>query len=134
MPTNMEMPLGVTIEKLETKVRLASDRPDDLVAFGELWIYEEGSNEPFCKVKGFTIRIKTFGRADKPKLTVVFPAYPTGKGFLTSFYLPNKSLWEDVTNLFLEEYTQVSGGLSAEEAEGLDERLEIVPDELDKKP
>lgn len=115
----MEMPLPITIEKLVVRVKLAPDKHENLHAFGELELYSQGDAEPIFKVKGWTIRTKIFG--DQKVLSVVPPAYPTGgRRFLTSFYINNKSLWHDVVKLFLDEYSQVSGGLSAQESEEID--------------
>ncbi len=113
----MEMPLGITIEKLVTKVRLAPNRPDNIRAFGELLFYAEGYEEPFLKIRGFTIRSKEFQSGHKV-ITVVFPAFPSSgskSGFKTSFIAENKSLWGDINDLFLKEFGEVSGGLKDEE-------------------
>lgn len=115
----MEMSLPITIEKLVVKVKLAPDKHENLHAFGELELYIQGETEPLFKVKGWTVRTKVFG--EKKVLTVVPPAYPTsGRRFLTSFFINNKNLWQDVMKLFLDEYSQVSGGLSAQEADEID--------------
>lgn len=133
----MEMSLPITIEKLVVKVKLANGRSDNLHAFGELDVYADGEEEPLFKVKGWTIRTKVFG--DQKVLTVVPPAYPTGGGkYLTSFYINNKNLWQDITKLFLAEYAQVSGGLSAQESDEIDideveAGIEKMNDERDKQ-
>lgn len=114
----MEMTLPITFEKVIAKVKLAPSGRENLHAFGELEVYEEGKDEPLFKVKGWTIRTKVFG--EQKILTVVPPAYPGGGKFLTSFYINNKSLWHDIVKLFLDEYFQVSGGLTAQESDEID--------------
>lgn len=123
------MPLSITLEKLVAKVKLAQSKNENLHAFGELELYPESAEEPLFKVKGWTIRTKVFG--EQKVLTVVPPAYPTGgRKFLTSFYINNKSLWQDITKLFLDEYAQVSGGLSAQESDEID--IDEVEAEIEK--
>lgn len=123
----MDMQLGLTIEKLFVEVKLAEGNKKDLRAFGELLLYEEEQEEPTIKVRGFTIREKEF--KGKKVMTVVFPAYPTSKRFQTSFILEKKSLWADVTKLFLDAYYQKVGG-SPDEKMPWEEGLDV--DEIDK--
>jgi len=110
----MEMPLGITIEKIVVKVKLATNRTDNIRAFGELLFYAEGYEEPIFKVKGFTIRSKEFDPG-KAVLTVVFPAFPSKFGLKTSFIAENKSLWSDINDLFLRGFKETSGELGGEE-------------------
>jgi|SRR3989338_483782 len=124
----MEMPLNITIEKLVAKVRLAPNRSDNIHAFGELLFYEENSDEPIFKIRGFTIRLKEFESGQKV-LTVVFPAFRSSgskSGYQTSFISENKSLWSDINDLFLKEFSEVNGGLQAEEID-----LDKISKEID---
>ena len=109
----MEMPLEITIEKLVAMVKIAVGRHDNIQAFGELWIHIQGEADPIFKVRGFTIRLKEFG--GKKVLSVVFPAYPLGIAFQTSFIAVKKSLWEDINKLFLDAFREQTGGASATE-------------------
>lgn len=128
----MEMYIGITVEKIIAKVKIAPAKHENLHAFGELHFFESNQVEPFLKIKGWTVRTKVFG--DQKVLTVVPPAYPAGGKFLTSFYLTNKSLWQDVVKLFLDEYAQVSGALSAEESEEIsDSDLDKIAEAIDKQ-
>lgn len=130
----MEMYKEIRIEKLVAKVKLAPDKYANrsLHAFGELHFYEFGQDEPFVKIKGWTMRTKEFG--DKKVLTVVPPAYPSGKRLQGSCFINNKELWKEVVKLFLDEYAQVSGGMTAEESEMTD--MEQVAEEVfgEEKP
>lgn len=125
----MEMQLGITIEKLATKVKIAQGRTDDIQAFGELWVHITEQEEPLFKVKGFTIRLKEFG--GKKVLSVVFPGFRSGKGFQTSFITESKELLGDIRKLFLDEFAQTSGGMSADEVEKFTEE-EITDEDMDK--
>lgn len=134
----MEIYLGITIKKMAAQIRLAHDRNDNILAFGELWFFEEGKSEPIFKAKGFTIKLKEF--EGKQILAVDFPAFRSKKskgGFQTSFVFENAKLVEDVRKMFLEEFNQISGGLTATEAEKLqgselsDEELEKIGKEID---
>lgn len=130
----MEMALGITIEKLEVRVKLAQGRTDNIKAFGELWFYGQGESEPTFKVRGFTIRLKEFPSSGEV-LTVVFPAFGSEKsktGFQTSFIIHNKGLWGDVTNLFLDEFKQLSEGRYEKESEFDDGEIEKISKELEK--
>lgn len=118
----MEMELNITITKLGTKVRLAQGRNDNIKAFGELWLYETDPNLPLIKVKGFVIKLLQLSNGGKV-LSVAFPAFgsPRSKtGFQTSFIIENKSLLEDVRKMFLDEFNELSGGLSPDEFEDID--------------
>lgn len=113
----MEMQLGITIEKIVTRLKLAEGRDDNIKAFGELWIHTLDEEDPIFKVKGFTIRHKEFN--GKKVFNVVFPAFRAGKSFQTSFVATNKALWKDITALFLKEFGQLTGGLGAEDIASL---------------
>ena len=124
----MEMYKEIRIEKLVAKVKLAPDKYSNrsLHGFGELHFYQSGQDEPLLKIKGWTIRTKEFG--DKKVLTVVPPAYPSGKRLQGSCFINNKEFWKEVTKLFLDEYAQVTGGMTAEESEMTD--IEQVAEEV----
>lgn len=125
----MEMPLNIEIEKLYIKVKVAEGRRDDIKAFGEMWIHPPNQVEPIFKVKGFTIRLKEF--SGKKVLTVVFPAFRAGKSFQTSFITEDKSLLADIRKLFLDEFGNLTGGLSADELASQDSN-EITEEDWDK--
>lgn len=142
------MHLGITLEKIVVTVRLAHDRTDNILAFGELWFFEDDRKEPFIKVKGFTIKSKEF--KGKKTLTADFPAFPSKlskTGYKTSFVFEDLSLVEDVRKMFLSEFSQASGGLSSTEAEELqdseisgelsgelsEEEIENISNEIDKE-
>lgn len=120
------MQLGITFEKIVTKVKLAEGRDDDIKAFGELWIHISDEKDPIFKVKGFTIRHKEF--KGKKVFNVVYPAFRAGKSFQTSFVAENKALWKDIVILFLKEFGQLTGGLGAEDIANL---LKPEPEEID---
>ena len=124
----MEMYKEIRIEKLVARVKLAPDNYANrsLHAFGELHFYQTEQDEPFIKIKGWTIRTKEFG--DKKVLTVVPPAYPSGKRLQGSCFINNKEFWKEVVKLFLDEYAQVTGGMSAKESEMTD--MEQVAEEV----
>ncbi len=130
----MDMELNITIVKIETKVRLAQDRRDNIKAFGELWFYETDPNLPLIKVKGFTIKLLQL-QSGKEVLSVAFPAFgsPRSKtGFQTSFIIENRSLLDDVRKLFLDEFSQLTDGLSPIEFGRIDNKYEGIDlDEID---
>ena len=132
----MEMQLGITIEKIVTKVKLAQNRPDDIQAFGELWFHTSDEAEPIFKAKGFTIRLKEF--KGKKVYNVVFPAFRAGLSFQTSFVAENKALWKDIVTLFLEDFGQLTGGLGSEDITNLRNReseeidVDAVAEAIDK--
>lgn len=127
----MEMPLEMTMEKLIAKVKVAEGRNDNIRAFGELWIYFIGENEPLFKVKGFTIRQKEF--EGRTVFNVVFPAFKAGMKFQTSFVAEDKSLWKSLLVLFLQEFSRQTEGLGNEDIARLNsqESEEIDPDEVE---
>lgn len=128
----MEIYLGITIKKMSAQIKLAHDRNDNILAFGELWFFEESKCEPAFKVKGFTVKLKKF--KGKEILAVDFPAFPSKKslsGFQTSFIFEDLKLVEDVRKMFLEEFNQISGSLSATETEEL-QRSELSDEEIEK--
>lgn len=125
----MEIQLGIILEKLVPKVKIAVGRADDIQAFGELWFHLETQEDPIFKVKGFTIRLKEFG--GKKVLSVVFPGFRSGKGFQTSFVTEDKGLLDDIRKLFLDEFAQTTGGMNADEVAKLAEE-EITDADLDE--
>lgn len=128
----MEMQLGITIDKIVTKLKLAEGRDDDIKAFGELWIHILDQEEPIFKVKGFTIRHKDF--RGKKVFNVVFPGFRSGKGFQSSFVAESKALWKDILILFLQEFGELTGGLGAEDIASLQkpETEELTDAQLDE--
>ena len=119
--------IGISISKLEAIVKL-SNRNDNLLAFGELWFFEEGKEEPTFKVKGYTIREKEFG--EKRVICVVPPAYRAGFKFQTSFIVENKALYKDITNLFLKGFQELTGDVFTQSEEI---NLNDIPDDLGEK-
>ena len=120
----MEIYKEIKFDRIVAKLKLNPNTQinPNLHAIGELQFIESGQAEPLIKSKGWTIRTKEFG--DKKVLTVVPPAYPSGKNRVTgkqilkcSFFIDNKDFYKEIVNLFLEEYAQLTGGLSAEESE-----------------
>jgi hypothetical protein len=103
----MEMPLFIEIEKLVIQMRITVGRSDNIKAFGEIWFYAKDETNPLMKIKGVTLRIKDFG--GNSFTSVDFPAYKSGVRFLKSFVIENRSLYQDVIELFLKEYAEQSG-------------------------
>ena len=112
----MEMPLEITMEKLVTSVKLAEGRNDNIKAFGELSIRIIGQEEPLFRGVGFTIREKEFN--GKTVYNVVFPAFKAGLKFQTSFVAVQKSMWRDISIMFLTDFHKFTG-LGAEDIENL---------------
>ena len=128
----MEMDLGVVIEKLVSKVRLAVGRTDNIKAFGELWLFEPAETEPIFKVKGFVIKLIVL-KSGKEVLTVDFPAYVSKKsktGFRKSFITENKSLLDDIRQMFSQEYAKESGDSANHEFAKRSDGEKINLDEL----
>lgn len=127
----MEMQLEMVMEKMIAKVKIVEGRSDNIRAFGELWIYFQGENEPLFKVKGFTIRQKEFD--GRTVFNVVFPAFKAGMKFQTSFVAESKSLWKSLLVLFLQEFGKQTDCLGAEDIARLNspESEEIDPDEVE---
>lgn len=120
----MEMYIGIKIEKIDCRIKLASGRTDNILAFGEVWFYEQDVAEPIIKVRGFMIKKKEFG--EKKVIAVDFPAYGSPKshsGYQTSFILENHSLLEDVRRIFLEDYGRLSKSESSVLADEVEEGL-----------
>lgn len=130
----MNMELNITITKVEARVRLAQDRHDNIKAFGELWFYETDPNLPLIKVKGFTVKLLELSSGGKV-LSVIFPAFrsPRSKtGFQTSFIIENRPLLDNVRKLFLDEFSELTGGLSPDDLHKFDNQDEDVDiDEVD---
>lgn len=105
--------LGIELEGIEARVKLYTGRNVNLHAFGELWLYQKHEyEEPIFKIKGWTIRTKEFGA--QQVLTVVPPAYPTSRNYLTAFFINDKVLWKKVVDMFLYEYDQETKKLDSE--------------------
>jgi len=103
---------------------------DNILAFGDLHLFEFDSEEPVIKIKGFTIKQKVF--SGETKLCVDFPAYEVGKGhYQKSFILENKSHWKTISKLFLDEYKQQVGDIDTVIEDDINE-IEVDPDEADK--
>lgn len=124
----MELNVNIAITRYEAKVKLANSNVLSLHAFGVLIIY--AGDEAFNTIRGFTIRTKTFG--DKEVLSVVPPAYPSGNKLQCSYFTHDKNLWKQIIKLFLDEYSQLSGGLRADES--LDDlELDRIAEEIDQQ-
>ena len=127
----MDIPINITISKIDTKTRVTKGRTDNIKAFGELWFYSQNKeNIPICKVKGFTITLKKFPNSEKEFLSVVFPAYGSAKsntGFQTSFIFENERLLKTVRYAFLKDYANQTGESLPDEIQHSED---ISPDDI----
>ncbi len=121
----MEKFIQIEIEKIVSKVKLAENRDDNILAFAELHFVPSKSSEPLIKVKGFTIKKKTFN--EKEVITVDHPGFRVGLGFQTSFILEDKTLWKAVHDLILEDYYSQVGDAAPT---GITNAVTVDPDEI----
>lgn len=128
----MKMSVSIPIVEIEVIVRLAMGRSDDILAFGELWAFEKDNQKPVFKVKGFTIKLRRFKPDSDETITVKFPAFKSIKsktGYQTSFIFENAERFHAVVKMFLDEYNQVSGGITPEERRAFTNE-DIDPDDI----
>ena len=101
----MQIPIGISITKIELILKLAENREDNIKAFGEIRLYEHDSATPIFKIKGYTLRLKDF--SGKQIISVSAPAFRSGSRFQTSFIFENKNLWSDLSKEFINEYEKL---------------------------
>ena len=111
---NMQMKLIIPVQELyiETKAEPSTRNIGKIVGFAEVTILDK--NEVLFIARGYTIRVKQFG-VKPPTFIVDAPAYKSGYNYKKSFIIENKSLWKDITNKILEEFSEKNGGKTAED-------------------
>jgi len=108
----MDISFGIHTDTI--RVVIFKKNIGSIVAFAEIHFVNDAKKVIF-KVKGFTIKLKQFKRANEPMLCVDFPAYPSKRGYMKSFILEDIEHWKFFNKAILNAYAQESGGVDASE-------------------
>lgn len=123
----MEIPISIHLEKIRVRVTPTTRPIKDIVGFVEIEI-EDNQRKVAFKVKGYTIKVKTF--RNSPTFIVNAPAYKSGYGHKTSFIIESIALWHEVEKIILREFHEKNGGLSPQDY--LNSEEEVNSDEIAK--
>ncbi len=101
------MDIDIEIKKFTTEIKPVV-RNDEIKAF-VIWRFE--TNMGLLKITGGTIRLKPFGKYDKPILTFEGPAVRTRSGFIKVFFFDNKDFYKKLCEQTVEDYCKETGEL-----------------------
>lgn len=90
-----ELNLGLSIPGGRIEIKMVDDM-FPIVGFVELKLGEE------FKVRGYTLKIKTRKTDKKCFLSLDAPAFKAGRGYMKSFIIEDKSLWQYVQEVTLD--------------------------------
>lgn len=93
------------VDKLKISVR-PHEHSKSILAFCDISLISD--DKQLFIIRGITLQHKMFN--DVKKLSVSFPAYRTKGGkFYKSFLIDNKTLYQDVCNMIIDEYCKIKG-------------------------
>lgn len=114
-----KMDIEIIIKHFSVKV-IPAVRSDSIKAFVE-WVF--GSNVGEIKIRGGTIRLKSFG-SSKQVLSYEPPAY--GRKYQKTIFIDNKELYKKLCDYTIKKYCDITGEIVA----GVEMNEDVDPDEI----
>lgn len=114
-----KMDIELIIKHFSVKI-IPTVRADSIKAFVE-WVF--GSNMGEIKIRGGTIRLKSFGDS-KEVLSYEPPAY--GKKYQKAIFIDNKEFYKKLCDYTINKYCDITGEILA----GVEMNEDIDPDEI----